>query len=285
MVKLNDVFISMRPHQWYKNILIFLAIIFSKHFLILNDWLLLLIGFCSLCLISSAVYLCNDVIDKERDSKNPEKARRPISAGLVSVPLALSTAVLLLSIGIVIAYKLNPFFAMAGLGLFTLSLVYSIYIKHILFADLITVSFNFVLRAVAGTIIIGVAISPWLIIGIFFLALYLITGKRYGDTYLLKESLSAYQPVPSGYSKEILISLFNIFLAVLIVVYTLFSFLSENMNLLWTIPIFLYLLLRYYYLILSRNKIARSFEWIITDGPIIVGSILLLVLIMILILY
>jgi len=285
MVKINNLLISMRPHQWYKNILVFLAIIFSKNFLFLNDWILLIIGFCSLCLISSAVYICNDIIDKERDKKNTEKKNRPIASGVISTNMALSTAFFLLLVGMLIAYKLNPFFAIVNIGLFVLSLLYSIYIKHILFADIIAISFNFVLRAVAGAIIINVDISPWLIIGIFFLGLYFVTGKRYSEILFLKISSGAHRPVLSSYSKEILLSLFNIFLAVLIMVFALFSFLSENKNLLWTIPIFLYLLLRYYYLILSGNKIARNFEKIVTDVPIIIGSILLFLLIIILILW
>ena len=174
---------------------------------------------------------------------------------------------------------------MVCIGLFTLSLAYSMYIKHILFADVIAVSFNFVLRAAAGAIIISVNISPWLVIGVFFLGLYFVTGKRYSEIMLLKESSSTHRPVLSGYSKEILLSLFNIFLAVLIIVFALFSFLSENKNLFWTIPIFLYLLLRYHHLILSGNKIARNFEHIITDVPIIIGSIVLFALIIILILW
>ncbi|MBU0456918.1 MAG: UbiA prenyltransferase family protein [Nanoarchaeota archaeon] len=285
MFRIKDLITAMRPYQWYKNILVFLAIIFSRNFLIFNDWILLIIGFFSLCLISSAAYLCNDVIDVKRDRKNPEKANRPIASGAISVPTALSSSIIILSIGLLIAYMINPLFATVGVILFMMSLIYSFYIKHILFADIITISFNFVLRAVAGAIIISVDISPWLIIGIFFLGLYFVTGKRYSEIYLLKEISKTHRPVLSEYSKEILLSLFSIFLAVLIVIYALFSFLSENQNLLWTIPLFLYLLLRYYHLILSGNKIARHFEKIITDPPIIIGSILLFIAIIILIIW
>jgi len=283
MAKIKDIINSLRPYQWYKNLVIFLAIIFSKHFLIIGDWLHSIIGFIALCLISSSTYLLNDIIDKKLDFKNQEKKFRPIASEKISVTFAATLAVILLFSGIIIAYQLNPVFSMVGGVMFLLSLAYSLYIKNILFADIIEIAFNFVLRAVSGAIILGVYISPWLIIGVFFFGLYLATGKRYGEVYYLKERSSAHRSVLSMYSKEILMSLFSIFLSVLIVIFSLFSFLSGHSNLLWTTPIFLYLLLRYYYLITSGNRIARKPEEIIKDLPLLIGSLIFIILTVIII--
>jgi 4-hydroxybenzoate polyprenyltransferase len=283
MVKIKDIINSLRPYQWYKNLVIFLAIIFSKHFLIIDDWIYSIIGFAALCLISSAGYLLNDIIDQKLDSKNQEKRFRPIASGKVSVAFAAILAVILLFIGMLIAYQLNPIFSAIGGILFMLSLAYSLYIKNILFADIIVIAFNFVLRAISGAIILSVYISPWLVIGVFFFGLYLVTGKRYSEVYYLKGTSSAHRPVLSMYSKEILTSLFSLFLAVLIVTFSLFSFLSGHNNLLWTTPIFLYLLLRYYYLITSGNRIARNPEEITKDMPLLIGSLLFIILAVIII--
>ena len=283
MVKIKDIINSLRPYQWYKNLVIFLAIIFSNHFLIAGDWINSIIGFVALCLISSSTYLLNDIIDKKLDIKNHEKKLRPIAAGKISGSFAATLSIILLLIGILIAYNLNPVFALIGGILFLLSLAYSLYIKHMLFADIITIAFNFVLRAISGAIILNVYISPWLIIGVFFFGLYIVTGKRYGEVSYLKGTSSAHRPVLSMYSKEILTSLFSLFLAVLIVTFSLFSFLSGHSNLLWTTPIFLYLLLRYYYLITSSNRIARNPEEITKDLPLLIGSLLFVILTVIII--
>lgn len=272
----KDVIKLLRPNQWYKNLVIFLAIFFSGFFLNGNLLLVSFFGFLILILISSSNYIFNDLVDCERDKLNPEKKNRPIASGKVGKPFAVFLLIVLLFIGLFFAYELNFFFFLSCFGLFVISFVYTIILKNILFADLLAISSNFVLRAVSGAFLIGVVISPWLIIGTFFLSMFLVTGKRYGESNFLKNAKS-HRRVLEFYTKELMQTLFSIFLAILILIFAFYSFSSKNNSLLITMPFFIYLLLRYYYLILTNNRIARSPEKIIFDAPIMTAGIIFFV--------
>jgi len=282
-MKISDIIPLFRPHQWYKNLAIFLAIIFSQNILNLNYLEKTFYGFLILIIISSTNYILNDLIDIKRDHINPEKRKRPLASGRITKKFAIITFLILLFSGLTLAYSINLLFFYSVLGMFILSTLYTFYLKNIIFADLLAISSLFVLRAIAGAVIINVQISPWLIIGVFFLALFLVTGKRYGELNFLKEKSSDHRNVLGSYSKKLLFSLFDIFLAILILSFALYSISSKYKYLILTTPLFIYILLRYYFLILSNNKIIRNPEKAITDPPLLIATILFIILSLILI--
>ena len=186
----------MRPVQWYKNLLIFIPLIFSLNLFNSKLYPSLFLGFISLSLLSSANYAINDVKDAPSDALHPVKKKRPIPSGKVSEREALVLAVVLGSIAFTIGYVLNRYFFMILVVFFTSTQLYTFLLKKIPILDVMVVSFNFYLRTIAGAYIINVEISPWLTIGIFFIALFLALGKRKAEYIVAgtssRRSLRAY---------------------------------------------------------------------------------------------
>src|SRR5574341_598268 len=162
----------IRPKQWYKNLLVFLPLIFSGN--IGNTAAIgqAVLAFVSFCALSSATYVINDYADRHKDRLHPEKWNRPIASGTVSGIEALTIVLILTTIGFGIGLLLPVKFIYAALGYFVLSQLYTAWLKHEAFADILTISVNFVIRSVAGAFAISVWVSPWLILGVFFLALF-----------------------------------------------------------------------------------------------------------------
>ncbi|MEK6816348.1 MAG: UbiA prenyltransferase family protein, partial [Nanoarchaeota archaeon] len=171
----------IRISQWYKNLLIFLPLIFAGQMYNIESLLITFFGFASLCLISSASYIINDIIDRKKDQAHPEKRYRMIASGRIKPSAGFIISILLLATGIGIASNLTKNFLYASAALFLLTMLYTLYLKREPFADIITIAVNFVIRAVAGALAINVRISPWLILCTFFLSLLISIGKRKAD--------------------------------------------------------------------------------------------------------
>ena len=256
---LKELIISIRPKQWYKNFVIFVCIIFSLNFFNFTMWRDLIFAFVIFCMLSGSEYIVNDILDLEKDKKHPRKRKRPIASGKLSVYHGLAFAVLL-DIGALIgAYFINiPFLLLSLLYLFLL-LFYSLYLKHFLFVDILVISLGFVIRAVAGCLVITVVISPWLIICAFLIALFLALGKRRHELVLLGDKAKKHRKILSGYSIQMLDQMISIITASLIMSYSLYTFLYTNPNLegtpfmMLTIPFVIYGLFRYQFLIHSAN--------------------------------
>jgi 4-hydroxybenzoate polyprenyltransferase len=263
MNKLEAILRLLRPWQWYKNLVIFIAVVFTERFFMLSDLWLTLLGFFSLCLISSANYIINDLIDVKADKAHPEKKNRPLASGAVKTWEALILAVIALLGSVVLAATLSKGFTIVVLTLFVLTQGYSLLLKHEAFLDIITIGMNFVLRAMSGAYLINVEVSPWLIICAFFLALFLATGKRLGELMLLGHKAVQHKKVFRTYDIKTLETLMAVNMAVLIISYALYTFLKASKVMLFTIPIVLYSLYRYKHLI-DTGK-AREPEAIITD--------------------
>lgn len=267
MKRLYHLLRLLRPQQWYKNLLIFLAIIFSNNLFNSNLLKLTLIGFVALCSVSSANYIINDIKDIKRDRLNPEKKNRPLASNKISKFEAILTAIILLALSIYLAKNFN-FLLIIGI-LFVLTQFYTFGLQNIIFLDVILISINFLLRAISGALIINVEISPWLVLGVFFFAFFLAVGKRYSEFLFLKNK---YRKVLKEYDKKTLNSLLIISTTLLLICFSLFTFLSEHNNLVWTTPLFLFLVLRYYYLIKKGSSIARNPIKAIADKQLAIGS-------------
>lgn len=267
----KDYLRLLRPQQWYKNLVIFLALIFSSNVLVPEKLYLVILGFVSLCLVSSANYAFNDIIDRKRDRMHPEKRLRPLAAGKIKVLQAFIVAFLLLLLGLILAYRLDMQFLYAAAFLFVFSQIYSLWLKKEAFIDILAIAVNFVVRAVAGAYVISVYISPWLILCVGLLSLFLSSAKRKADLSLLGRKACSHKSVLRFYTPEITNALLIISTTLLIIAYALFSFLSIHQNLLLTLPFALYVIFRYLQLTYTDSIIARHPEKSITDLRLVLG--------------
>ena len=264
----------LRPQQWYKNLLVFLAVVFARRLYDLAAIEQAAIAFVSFCALSSATYIINDYADRHKDRLNPEKWNRPIASGAVSIPAALLIALILIVIGFGLALLLPTAFLYMALMYFVLSQLYTVWLKHEAFADILTIATNFVIRAVAGAFAISVPISPWLILGVFFMALFLLLGKRRSEIALLKDKAALHRKTLNAYSLEIVARLSAVATTSLVLSYTLFVFFGQHHLLYITLPVALYAIFRYDGLISSGSKIARHPEYVFMDTRIIVSMII-----------
>ncbi len=268
----------LRIRQWYKNLVIFLPLFFVGG-LFNVPWLYLtVIGFFALSLASSAGYIVNDLIDLQKDRLHPEKKFRPLASGVVTKIPAIILAVVLYGAALALSYLLNFWFLGTVLLLILLTFCYTFFLKHLLFADILTIATLFVIRAISGAFVIQVKISPWLIFCPFFLSLFLSVGKRHSEIKLLKEKAAETRKVLQEYNSELTNALMVISTTLLITSYALYSFLSEHQNLLFTLPFALFIIFRFFYLIQQGSVIARHPEKMIQDKEIIIGMLLWLLL-------
>ncbi len=276
-MKIKTLFDLLRVNQWYKNLVIYLALIFSNLLFDGRAFLLTTFGLASLCLASSTSYIINDIIDRKKDREHPEKKLRPIASGKIHVKTALFIGAIILLLSLFLAYKISIIFLISIVGLFILTLFYSIYLKNIVLLDIILVSANFVIRAISGTFIINRILSPWLILCPFFLALFLVVGKREADIKILGNNAFKHKEVLKYYTPEINNILMIISTTLLITSYSLYAFLGEHKNLLLTLPFAMYVILRYLYLVYSGSEIARKPNLIYKDKELTIGILLWIV--------
>jgi 4-hydroxybenzoate polyprenyltransferase len=274
----------IRPNQWYKNLVIFIAVFFTGSFFQIGELWLTFLGFISLCLISSANYVINDLMDAGADRKHPEKKDRPIASGKVGrLPAAILAAVLAVA-SLAIAYTLAYEFLFIVIALFVLTQLYSLLLRNEPFIDIIIIGVNFVLRSISGTYIIASDVSSWLVVCAFFLALFVGFGKRTGDLMLLGSKAQSHKKVYKHYSLPLLETFTTSLMAMLIVSYALYTFLGSKRGAVVTLPVVLYGIYRYKYLISSGSPVARKPECILGDFRLM-ASIFLWLLMLFVILY
>lgn len=270
---------TMRVKQWPKNGLIFAALIFDRQLLVPTAFLHALSGFLLFCLLSSAVYIINDVLDIDADRNHPTKRLRPIPSGKLSLSAARRAVAVILLVVLPLAYLLSQDFALFVLGYFLLSLAYSVKIKEIPILDVFALASFYVLRVAAGVVLIDVArFSPWLYVFTTFLSLFLGIGKRRAEMKLLAESANSHRKVLQGYSIPLLDQMIIIVVTVSIVTYSLYTFsapnLPENHAMMLTIPFVIYGVFRYLYLIQIENSGGAPEDILFTDRPLQVSIFL-----------
>lgn len=265
----------MRPRQWTKNFVILAAVIFDRQLSISQPIPLIrsLAGVLLFCLLSSTVYILNDLMDIEADRAHPIKKNRPLASGRLPVPVAITAAVLFLAFTFPVAYLLSPGFAGICLGYFVLNLAYSKWLKHVPILDVLILATGFVLRVAAGVALIVVArFSPWLYVVTTLLALYLGFGKRRAELALLAEKANVHRKVLDGYTIPLLDQYINIVSSTTIIAYSLYTFTAPNLPanhmMMLTIPFALYGIFRYLYLIEIKNSGGAPEELLLTDRPL-----------------
>jgi 4-hydroxybenzoate polyprenyltransferase len=264
---------AMRLRQWTKNGFIFFGLIFDKQLFILEPFLRTIAGFFLFCLISSAVYLFNDIADIEADRNHPEKKYRPIASGKLPVNVAVTTAVLITILAIPLGYLLSPLFALILTVYLTTNLLYSRWLKHVAILDVLIVSSGFVLRVAAGVALITVErFSPWLYMITILFSLYIGLGKRRAEMNLLAQGASAHRKVFDGYTIPLLDQYITIVSGMTIVAYSLYTFSAPNLpanhSMMLTIPFVVYGIFRYLQLIQSGHAAGSPDEVALKDRPL-----------------
>ena len=270
---LNALIKTMRPRQWVtKNIFIFAAIVFDKQLFVVDSFLRTLAGFALFCLISSSVYIFNDLADIEADRQHPEKKKRPIPSGKLPVPAAWAAGIILAAVTLICGYLLAPTFA-AVIGLyFLINMAYSKWLKHIPILDVLIISAGFVLRVGAGVTLIHVErFSPWLYVVMTLLSLFLGFGKRRAELALLAQGAGSHRKVLDGYTLPLLDKYIMIVSGTTIVAYSLYTFsapnVPENHSMMLTIPFVVYAIFRYLYLIEVEHAGGAPEEILLSDRP------------------
>ncbi len=260
----------MRPKQWIKNGFLLAGPVFAG--VLFQTLAPSLQGFLAFCLVSSSVYVINDIADADRDRLHPEKRKRPIPSGAVSPRVALLFAVLLTVVWVPLAAFLSWRFAAVTAIYFFVNLAYSFHLKHVFIVDAMIVAFGFIMRAWAGAVAVNVAISPWLFVCTLLLSLFLAFGKR--RTELLTTG-SDHRKVLDSYSIELLDQFLSILSGSTITAYSLYTFFAtHNYNMMWTIPFVIYGLFRYLYLVHRTDLSGSPEEAILTDRPLLTNLLL-----------
>ena len=245
---LKYLFISMRPRQWVKNLVLFAALFFVKAFTDSEKVLLATEAFVLFCLASSAVYLFNDIVDLPKDREHPFKKLRPLAAGKINSLTATVAAVLSGAASILGGFYLNWWFGVTVVGYILLNIAYSLLLKKLIILDVFTIAIGFVIRVVAGAVAISVPFSSWLILCTFFLTLFLAINKRKSE--LVFNAASGNRSVLENYSPAFLDQMSMVALSATIISYTFYTFSSEHSKLLMlTVPIVLYGLFKYLFIV------------------------------------
>ncbi len=264
---------SLRPRQWIKNGFVFAALVFDRQLTHPRALLWTLAGFALFCLLSSAVYLVNDLSDREQDRQHPRKRHRPIASGRLPVPVAVGMAVALPLLVLPLAFWLRPAFGWVALAYYTLMLLYTFVLKHIPLLDVFALAAGFLLRVEAGVTLIQVQrFSPWLYMVTLFVALFLGLGKRRAELELLAHNAGNHRKVLEGYTLTFLDQLINIAATATIMTYSLYTFSAPNLPanhaMMFTVPFVAYGLFRYLYLIHVRGYGGAPEEAVLRDRPL-----------------
>jgi 4-hydroxybenzoate polyprenyltransferase len=270
---------SLRPRQWVKNLFVFAGVIFSQQLLTPRVWPALA-AFAIFCGLSGAIYLFNDVADVDNDRLHESKRRRPVASGALPIGAAIGFGVLLLAGCLAAAFRLSPAFGLVALFYGALLTAYSLWLKHLVILDVLTVAVGFVLRAVAGAVAVDVEISGWLLICTILIALFLALGKRRHEYRSLTGDAAAHRPILAEYSEGFLDQMISVVTASTVTTYALYTMSPETVAkfhtrlLPLTLPFVLYGIFRYLYLLYRRDLGGNPSDLLVTDRGLLLDALL-----------
>ena len=270
-----SLFVSLRPDQWTKNLIVFAALIFAVKLLDPAATAKATAAFLIFCALSGAVYLMNDVADREQDRLHPIKKMRPIASGELSPRAALVAALVLGGLALAAAVALRPAFGAAAAAYLALFVVYTRWLKHLVVLDVMTIAIGFVLRAVAGGLVIGVHVSNWLLVCTMLGALFLGLAKRRHEMTLLAGGAGGHRRILEEYDPYLLDQMIGVVAAATMVAYIIYCaspethayFGTEWMVL--TTPFPIYGLFRYLYLVHRKAGGGSPSDMLIQDRPLL----------------
>lgn len=289
MGRVRAVWLSLRPRQWVKNLFVLAGVIFSQN---LFTPLLLpaLAAFALFCALSGGVYLINDVADYDKDRLHPAKRHRPVASGTLPRMAALWTGAGIILGSLALAFLLSGAFGWVAAGYVVLLVAYSAGLKRVVIVDALTVAVGFVLRAIAGAVVIDVEISGWLLICTILLALFLALGKRRHELLTLEEEAAAHRPILADYNAGLLDQMIAVVTASTVTAYALYTMSAETVAkfhtrlLPLTLPFVLYGIFRYLYLLHRRRLGGNPSELFLSDRALL-GNTLLWMLAILLLIY
>jgi 4-hydroxybenzoate polyprenyltransferase len=266
----------LRPGQWSKNVFIFAGLIFSRQFYDIGDVLSTIYAFFIFSLLASSIYILNDIHDYEEDKVHPIKSKRPIAAGEITRPRAWFASLSILLLSLLIAGFLNKWFLVICFLYAALMIFYSWQIKQIVILDVLFVALGYVLRAVAGAVVIGVEISSWLLLCTLLLALFLVLSKRRTEIVTLGEKALEHRKILIQYPVSLLNQMIAVVTSACIVSYCLYTLASETVtkfntrNLIFTVPFVIYGIFRYLFITYRKLGTDIPEKIILTDLPLLI---------------
>ncbi len=264
---------QMRPRQWAKNVFLFPALVFSGNFLQWGPVSQALVGFGAFCLLASSGYVLNDFLDREADRKHPKKRHRPIASGALPVPLALLLFGACLGGGLALAWSLSPGFLLISVVYLVTTLSYSFYFKHRVILDVLFLASGFVWRTIAGAVAIDVHVSEWLFLCTIFVALFFGFNKRRGELLQIGAHTGTRRNL-AEYSPQMLEQFQSIVTSATLITYLLYTVLGPTRWMTLTIPMVLYGIFRYIYLIDRKGEGGAPDETLLSDWPLLVTGLL-----------
>jgi 4-hydroxybenzoate polyprenyltransferase len=269
----------MRPKHWTKNVFVFAALVFGQQITVPLAIGRAIGAFFCFCLAASAIYIFNDIIDRDTDSLHPEKRKRPIAAGSVGINSAIMVSAFCAAAAIIVSFVLARSLAVVVLAYIVLMIFYSLLFKRMMILDCVVISIGFCLRAIAGAVVLDVFISPWLIICTFALCLFLAFSKRRGEIILLGKNSDSFRQTLAGYTPELLAHMLDVTSGLAVVCFLLYAMDDQTLrifgtnNLVYTTPLVLYCIFRFS-LLIQQGRYSDPLELIYKDLPFQIGLVL-----------
>lgn len=291
---------ASRPRQWIKNFAVFAALIFSGTLFDPTSQIKAFQAFLFFCAFSSATYLLNDVFDIERDKLHPFKKKRPIAEGTVPVSIAIIIALSIIGLLLPLSYRLSPAFFFASLSYLILQLFYSAYLKQVILIDVMVIAAGFVLRVYGGVWAIDAHLNVWFLLSVISFALFLAIGKRRSERTLMEAQAYRHRETLLHYPESLLDILTSMFANSTWLTYAFFAFLqppisagnvissffgglelpfAEAKYLMATVPVVIYGVMRYLYIIYEKKEGESPERVLLTDQPLLITVILWLVMV------
>ena len=268
---------ALRPHQWTKNLLVFAALLFSKHLFEPGPFVRASLAFVCFCGLAGAVYLWNDIADIERDRLHPKKKHRPLAAGRLSIRAATLGAIALVTAALTLSFALDVRLGLCAAAYLTLNLAYSFGLKHVVILDVLSISMGFVMRALAGAYAIDVPVTEWLLV--------LALAKRRHELTSLSTDATSHRAILAEYSPYLIDQMTSVVTASVVTAYTFYTLSPETVQkfgtskLSWTLPLVLYGIFRYLYLVHQKERGDSPTDMLLTDKPLLVTVALWVILV------
>ncbi len=281
---------TMRPTQWSKNGFAFAGILFDKQLTDPEPFARVMITFILLCLAASSIYIINDLVDIDRDRLHPKKRNRALPSGQLPLRWAVVTAITFPVVALAVSLFLSTALTAVLAGYLVLHIAYSFWLKNIVIIDVFAIAAGFILRLVAGIVVIEVAnFSPWLYICAGLLALFLAIGKRRQELILMAADAADYRASYKDYNMPLLDDMLRMVTTGSVLTYMLYTIeaptiRSNGHRMMLTIPFVVYGIFRYLYLIHVRNKGSAPDELLFEDWPLL-GAVVLWGLTIVILLY
>jgi len=268
-----------RPRQWIKNVVIFAGVVFSGRLAEAEFVIRAVLAFSVFCALSSGIYVLNDLVDADADRRHPEKRRRPIASGRVGPAAAAALCAVLVGGGLAAAFALGPRFGATGISYVLLNVLYTTWLKRHVIVDVMSIAVGFMMRAIGGVEVLrdlepDVALSEWLLLCTFFLALVMAFGKRRAEIVLLDEGAKAHRPSLDDYSVGLLDVLIPLISGCAILAYSIYTIWPATIErlgtdkLVYTVPVVVYGFLRYLFLVRERGLGGNPSEILLRDAAL-----------------